>query len=78
MAEATLLSTLYRAIWEKNPKTSGYTYIYNRFTFCTPESNTTFKSTAAAVESLSHIQCFATSWTVTCQAPRSMGFPRQE
>ena len=27
---------------------------------------------------LSHIQLFATPWTVACQAPLSMGFPGQE
>ena len=27
---------------------------------------------------LSHIQLFATPWTVACQAPWSMGFSRQE
>ena len=27
---------------------------------------------------LSHVQLFATVWTVACQAPLSMGFPRQE
>ena len=26
----------------------------------------------------SHVQFFATLWTVACQAPQSMGFPRQE
>ena len=26
----------------------------------------------------SHVQLFATPWTVTCQAPLSMGFSRQE
>ena len=31
-----------------------------------------------AVESLSHVQLFVTPWTVACQAPRSMGLPRQE
>jgi len=30
------------------------------------------------VYSLSHVQLFATPWTVACQAPLSMGFPRQE
>ena len=30
------------------------------------------------VQSLSHIQLFAIPWTVACQAPLSMGFPRQE
>ena len=29
-----------------------------------------------AVQSLTHVQLFATPWTVTCQAPLSMGFPR--
>ena len=33
---------------------------------------------AAAVESLSCVQLFATSRTVALQAPLSMGFPRQE
>ena len=27
---------------------------------------------------LSHIQLLAAPWTVACQAPLSMGFPRQE
>ena len=27
---------------------------------------------------LSHVQLLATSWTVACQAPLSMGFPRQQ
>ena len=30
------------------------------------------------VKSLSHVQLFATPWTVTHQAPPSMGFSRQE
>ena len=29
-------------------------------------------------QSLSHAQLFANLWTVDCQAPLSMGFPRQE
>ena len=28
--------------------------------------------------SLSHVWLFETPWTVACQAPQSMGFPRQE
>ena len=32
----------------------------------------------AVVQLLSHVQVFATPWTVACQAPLSMGFPRQE
>ena len=27
---------------------------------------------------LSHVRLFATSWTIACQAPLFMGFPRQE
>ena len=30
------------------------------------------------VKSFSHVQLFATPWTVACQAPPSMGFSRQE
>ena len=30
------------------------------------------------LKSLSHVLLFATPWTVTYQAPLSMGFPRQE
>ena len=30
------------------------------------------------VQSLSHVQLFATPWTIACQAPLSVGFPRQE
>ena len=30
------------------------------------------------VKLLSHLQLFATLWTVACQAPPSMGFSRQE
>ena len=30
------------------------------------------------VKVLSHVQLFGTPWTVACQAPRSMGFSRQE
>ena len=29
-------------------------------------------------QSLSHVRLFATPWTIACQAPLSMGFPRQE
>ena len=30
------------------------------------------------VKSLSHVQLFATPWTIACQTPLSMGFPRQK
>ena len=30
------------------------------------------------VKSLSHVPLFATSWTVDCQAPLFMEFPKQE
>ena len=32
----------------------------------------------ALLSHLSHIQLFVTPWTMACQAPLSMGFPRQE
>ena len=32
----------------------------------------------ACAQSLSGVQLLATPWTVACQAPLSMGFPRQE
>ena len=34
--------------------------------------------TSVKVKSLSRVRLFATSWTVACQAPPSMGFSRQE
>ena len=34
--------------------------------------------TGSEVKSLSHVQLFATPWTVAYQAPQSMGFSRQE
>ena len=30
------------------------------------------------IQSLSHVRLFVTPWTIACQAPLSMGFPRQE
>ena len=30
------------------------------------------------LKSLSHVQLFATPWTVVCQAPLSMGFSKQD
>ena len=35
-------------------------------------------SKGSEVKSFSHVQLFATPWTVACQAPLSMGFSRQE
>ena len=35
-------------------------------------------SFVVVVQLLSHVQIFATPWTVAHQAPLSMGFPRQE
>ena len=37
-----------------------------------------YKSKESKVKSLSHVQLFATPWTVAYQAPPSMGFSRQE
>ena len=33
---------------------------------------------ACVLSHFSHVQLFATSWTIACQAPQFMGFPRQE
>ena len=33
---------------------------------------------SATLSSLSHVWLFVTPWTAACQAPLSMGFPRQE
>ena len=38
----------------------------------------TWEENVVVVESLSWVQLFATPWTVVCQAPLSVGFPRQE
>ena len=38
----------------------------------------THTSTCACVCMFSHVQLFATPWTVACQVPLSLGFPRQE
>ena len=35
-------------------------------------------SKCVSAQSLSRVHLFATPWTVTCQTPLSMGFPRQE
>ena len=40
--------------------------------------NKVIYQTVVVVQSLSCVQLFATPWTVGCQAPLSMGFPRQE
>ena len=37
-----------------------------------------WKWTVVAVELLSHVWLFVTPWTVVCQVPLPMGFPRQE
>ena len=36
------------------------------------------ESVSRSVKMLSHVQLFATPWTIAHQAPLSMGFPRQE
>ena len=38
----------------------------------------THTSTCACVCMFNHVQLFATPWTVACQVPLSLGFPRQE
>ena len=36
------------------------------------------KVKSGSISSFSHVQFFATPWTVACQAPLSIGFSRQE
>ena len=42
------------------------------------KSSSLEKSSKHNVKLLSRVQLFVTPWTVACQAPLSMGFPRQE
>ena len=37
-----------------------------------------YQGSPKSISLLSHIQLFVTLWTVACQAPLSMEFPRQE
>ena len=37
-----------------------------------------FSNLNVCAQSLSHVHLFATPWTVACQSPLSMEFPRQE
>ena len=48
----------------------------NRIEFKVQKS--THTSTCAGMYMFSHVQLFATPWTVACQAPLTMGFSRQE
>ena len=48
----------------------------NRIEFKVQKS--THTSTCAGMYMFSHVQLFATPWTVACQAPLSLGFPRQK
>ena len=54
---------------------SGKEYI--KVVYCHP-AYLTYMQSESEVKSLSHVQLFATPWTVACQAPLSMGFSTQE
>ena len=41
-------------------------------------SNSRFKTFLFSLSHFSRVQLFVTPWTVACQAPLSMGFPRQD
>ena len=43
-----------------------------------PDSYGSCHSKKKNVKSLTHVRVFATPWTVTYQAPQSMGFPRHK
>ena len=42
------------------------------------QGSVSFQTIVAAAQSSSHVQLFATLWTLAHQAPLSMGFSRQE
>ena len=54
---------------------SGKEYV--KAVYCHP-AYLTYMQSESEVKSLSHVQLFATPWTVACQAPLSMWFSRQE
>ena len=55
-------------IWAEDQTTSQYI----------PLSQNLIQSNGVGAKLLSHVQLFATPWTVAHQAPLSMGFSRQE
>ena len=44
--------------------------------FLSPENDHSLNLGLCVLSCLSHVQLFATPWTVACKAPQSMGFPR--
>ena len=46
--------------------------------YCIREFMCVYVCVCTCAQTLSHVQLFATPWTVAHQAPLSMGFPRQE
>ena len=46
--------------------------------FLSPENDHSLNLGLCVLSCLSHVQLFATPWTVACKAPLSMGFPNQE
>ena len=55
-----------------------FIYIYIYIYLNTHTHTHTHIPVVIVVQLLSHVQLFATPWTVALQAPLSMGFPRQE
>ena len=57
---------------------SSYQHPSHQLTFSRCLCFSFYLGNVVVVQSLSHILLFAIPWTVACQAPLSMGFPRQE
>ena len=60
------------------PTNQGYQSPGNRRADSWILFNLVHERDVAVAKSLSHVQLFVTLWTVACQAPLSMGFPRQK
>ena len=55
-----------------------YSCLENPMVVYSPWDHKESDTTEHTLRHFSHVQLFATPWAVACQAPLSMGFPRQE
>ena len=53
-------------------------YVPKRYFFFKVQALSLLKWACVHAQLLSHVESFATPWTVACQAPQDMGFSRQE
>ena len=59
-------------------KKSEHMYVYNWFTLLYSNLTLWINSACVCLCVLSHVQCFETPWTISCQAPLSLEFSKQE